>query len=166
MRILLKSCLLSVATVVSATNPNESNFTEDTTAAPAVDVVTESAPDGVEAASVPADTLSSGSDVAQEDTPSDLMIVGMDPLLGEFMTELILNIEKAIDNYAFEVAMAEVITDADTSSAASENATEAQDNVPSTSATSSPTDASSANPTADPSSVNEDEGSTTAPVAV
>lgn len=67
-------------------------------------------------------SVESGSDdEGSDDTVTDeVTVVAVNPLLGEFMTELILNIENAIDNYAFEIAVAEAVADAETTPEPSE----------------------------------------------
>ena len=165
MRYLSTISLLSFAIAVAGTNPEDGVGTAiegrgDTD-------ISEAAAEGEETTT---STVASSTDSYLPDleAPSDLTIVAMDPLLGEFMTELILNIEKAIDNYAFEMAMAEATMEADTSADSSFDPHAQQDSASSTVIPTSQGDdpAPSTTPVTESPSSSAGDSPSTAPVAV
>ena len=103
MRFILNICSVALASAVNP-EPVVDSFTDltelNTTAEPTSS----------------SDDVGSEEDGTADSVADDDQAVAINPILGEYLTELILNIEDAIDNYAYEIAVAEAVADADTTS--------------------------------------------------
>ncbi len=141
MRYLPKICLLSVAVVVSASNPDTSTSSDEITATPdetsstSVTTATADTVTGSETSELQ-DLVPDGNQAPVDDVSAGVAVVAVNPLLGEIMTELILNIERAIDNYVFEMELEEAAVEAVISTASDEPPSQ----QPEIETTSAPTD--------------------------